>query len=649
MTAGLQRQRLAIGTRIAIRNQAFEVAHLDLNTVRYTPCEGGKSRRIPIDTFWSMVDSGVVGFCGTAESGDNSLQLWQLNDEQRAEMHLRFKYVSTAMLCRRKTTSKKNLLSTIAAVGERENDPNPPSRPTLARWLRTFAQSGGNPKSLVASHGRKGRRNIRFSYEMESVVHASLEDYLSPRRESIEQVRCNAIGRIKKQPWLAGQQVPSKASIYRRVAALDQYLVTFKRFGATMANMRFRAAGGSLEAARPLQIVMMDGHRMDVLVVDEDSREIIGRAYLVCLLDVATRAVVGWHISLLPFCATTALAAIKDMCCRDPALGPGGVPEVIIPDNGPDLASNALRKLCMWLGIHIEPAKAYSPNDKAHIERFFRTVNMMLIHLLPGTTFSSPSDRGEYPSEELACITLADLKEKFGQWLTTVYHFHAGENRAPIMAWRDLQGAFPLVHFSSDELDVVARVVERRSINKGRVLVNHLYYKSDCLATLEARGKGHVTVLIDEMDLSFVYVQHDSDPKRLYRADATRREYTRGLTQYEHDKVLEAIKVMRKDDMKALGEHTYELARWELWKGIQKLNNTRSARRLNALKAQKAEAKWRRGSKKADAGNAETIPGPVPVTVPIPVPLLAPPPSQNGGSSPGVPIAPPYKNRTFFL
>lgn len=603
MTGGLQKQKLGIGTRIAIRNQAFEVVHVDLSTLRYTPCEGGKSRRMPVETFWSLVDEGVVGFCGTAETGDHALQLWQLDDDQREEMQRRYRYVTTAMLCRRKPTSKSNLLRAIAAVAERERDTDPPSRPTLARWMRLFAHGGGNPKALVSRHERKGRRDRRFSYEVESVLELSLrEDYFDDRRASIEQVRCNMIGRLDAQPWLREEAVPSKASMYRRAASMDPYIVSLKRFGPKIANMRFRAAGASIEAERPLQFVMMDGHRMDVLIVDEDGGEILGRAYLVCLLDVASRAVVGWHISLVPFCATTALAAIKDMCCRDPASGPGGVPEVIIPDNGPDLASQALRKLCMWLGVHIEPAKAYSPNDKAHIERFFRTVNMMLVHQLPGTTFSSPTDRGEYPSEKYACLTLDDLKTKFEQWLTTVYHMHAGANRAPIMAWRDLQTAYPIVHFSASELDVIARVVERRSINKGRVLVNHLYYKSDCLAMLEARGKKDVTVLIDEMDLSFVYVQHESDPKVLYRADAARREYARDLTQYEHDKVLEALRATRQEDLAALGEHAYELARWELWSDIQKLTNTRSAKRLRALKAGKERKTWARRQKPEELG-----------------------------------------------
>jgi len=595
MMSVLQQQRLAIGTRIAIHNQAFEIAHVDHMTVRYTPCEGGRARRIPVETFWSLVDEGVVGLCGAGESAGCHIRLWQLTDKQREEMQRRCKYVASAMLCGRKVTASANLIRTINAVAERDNDPSRPSRATLARWVQIFVQNDGNPMSLVPRHREKGRRNIRFSFEMESIVQESIKtDYLTDSRNSIEQVICNITGKAQTHPWLKGQSLPSRASIYRRAAALDPYLVALKRYGATIANRRFRAAGGSMEAFRPMQAVMMDGHRMDVLVVDGESGEILGRPFLVCLLDVASRAVVGWHISLVPFCATTALAAIKDMCSRDPALGPGGIPEAVIPDNGPDLASKALRKLCTWLGIHIEPAKVYSPNDKAHIERFFRTVNLMLVHLLPGTTFSSPSDRGEYASEKLACLTLDEVKENFGKWLTTVYHVHTNSStkRAPIMLWNELQGSYPILHFSAGELDVVARVVQRRAINKGRVLVNHLYYKSDGLAMLETRGMGNVTVLIDEMNLSFVYVQHDSDRNVLYKADAVRREYTRELTQYEHGKVLEGIKKLQKDDLKALGEHAYELARWELWKDNQQLVNTRSERRLTALRAQKDAKKF---------------------------------------------------------
>jgi putative transposase len=622
MMPGLQQQRLAIGTRIAIHNQAFEIAHVDHMTVRYTPCEGGRARRIPVETFWSLVDEGVVGFCGTAESGGHPPQLWQLTDKQREEMQRRYEYVASAMLCRRNVTASANLRRTIDAVAERENDSNPPSRATLARWLQIFAQSDGNPKSLVPRHREKGRRNMRFSFEVESIVQETImTDYLTGSRNSIEQVICNITGQAQTHPWLNGQSLPSRASIYRRAAALDPYVVALKRYGATIANRRFRAAGASLEAVRPMQTVMMDGHRMDVLVVDGESGEILGRPFLVCLLDVASRAVVGWHISLVPFCATTALAAIKDMCARDPASGPGGIPEVVIPDNGPDLASKALRKLCTWLGIHIEPAKAYSPNDKAHIERFFRTVNMMLVHLFPGTTFSSPSDRGEYASEKLACLTLDDVKEKFGKWLTAVYHVHTNSStkRAPIMLWNELQDSYPILHFSAAELDVVARVVQRRAINKGRVLVNHLYYKSDGLAMLEARGMGDVTVLIDEMDLAFVYVQHDSNPNVLYKADAVRREYTRELTQYEHDKVLEGIKKLQKDDWKALGEHAYELARWELWKDNQQLVNTRSERRLTALRAQKDAKKCKREESKAKSLSDILIPPAIEVSVGAPV------------------------------
>jgi len=151
MTAGLQQQKLAIGTRIAIRNRAFEVAYVDHVTLRYTPCEGGRSQRMPVETFWSLVDEGVVGFCGTAESGDNSLQLWQLTGEQCDEMHRRHKYVATAMLSPRKIMTASNLRKTVQVVAEKLGDPNPPSRTTLTRWLQIFAHVNGDLKLIQFS------------------------------------------------------------------------------------------------------------------------------------------------------------------------------------------------------------------------------------------------------------------------------------------------------------------------------------------------------------------------------------------------------------------------------------------------------------------------------------------------------------------
>ena len=57
-----------------------------------------------------------------------------------------------------------------------------------------------------------------------------------------------------------------------------------------------------MEWVRVGQLLQMDHTLVDVVVVDEVDREPIGRPWLTLALDVATRAVPGFHLSLDLFC-----------------------------------------------------------------------------------------------------------------------------------------------------------------------------------------------------------------------------------------------------------------------------------------------------------------------------------------------------------
>ena len=55
------------------------------------------------------------------------------------------------------------------------------------------------------------------------------------------------------------------------------------------------------------------------------------------------------------------------------------------------------------------------PEMKGAVERIFRTLAKDLIHELPGTTFSNPKERGDYPSEKLAAIDMAHARSPPGE------------------------------------------------------------------------------------------------------------------------------------------------------------------------------------------------------------------------------------------
>lgn len=589
--SGLVPQVLIPGVRFSLKNRMHEVSFADAGSVRYSSCEGGRPYVMPTEIFWNLVDKADIGFLekedGAATDATSGYKLWQISEPQRIEMLRRFAYVRAALAKEKKPLSKKNLMAVIKNISEKSDDRFPPAASTLCRWIKRYVTADGSPRALVPQHDRKGARDKKFPLEIEGrIVRTIKEDFLTHERISVKQVYCNVIGAAKEEK-IDGHEdlLPSSRTIYRRVQELDPYIAVLKRFGPKIADARFRAAGASIEVSRLMEVVMIDGHKIDVIVIEKETGSILGRAHLVCLFDVGTRTAVGWHISLLPFSATTALAAIKDMCSRDPQIMPGGVAESILPDNGRDLASNALRNLCSTVGMHLLPAKTYCPDDKAHLERFFRTVNQQLVHMISGTTFSSPTDRGEYDSSAHAKISLGDLKALFSQWIDTVYHraIHTATHRAPLLAWRDQQAEMPIMWYSATEIDVIARVGYARSINGGRVIVDGLAYKSDALATLEGRHQRDVTVLVDELNLGFVYVRHHANPKILIRADGVRRSYTENLTKYEHDEVKKRLKALAQKDLKELGEYAYEIARWKLWCEIHKLSNSTSARKLKLL------------------------------------------------------------------
>jgi putative transposase len=591
---------ISIGTRFYLNNTKFEIAFFNASRVRYAACDGGKPRTLPLTTFWELKEAGNIQLLSLDGSGlatDDDASLARLSPARKEEVDRRRLYVMAALKGSTKPFSRRNLNSAIADVHKLEvksaestgdAPPKAPSPSTLARWTHRFIESAYDLASLASNTYRRGPQSKRLPIEAESVIAEVIgKDYLTEQRISATQAYCNVVGEIESTPTFAGvaHVVPSERTVQRRVAEVDPYVRTLRRYGRKHADRLARPAGTSTVTSRPMEWVFMDGHKLDVIVVDPDTGESLGRPFLVALIDHQTRALVGWNISLIPFCSTTALAAIKDMSGRDPSKGPGGVPEKLTPDLGPDLIAAALTSMLRRLLVHFEPTEAFDPNGKAILERFFATVTVQFVHMLPGTTFSSPADRGDYRSVDKARLTLDFVREKFGQWVDTVYHasVHGETQRIISIHWRDQQSAFPILSYSKADLDVMARVGHQRTISKGRVNVDYLYWKSAALSRMEQQGVRSVMVLVDDLDLEKVYVHPVGKPEALVLADPVRPDYMRKLNRYEHDEVKKRLAEQTRKDLREVGEYAWEIARWRLYMDIHGPAAKAINQRLKAL------------------------------------------------------------------
>ncbi|WP_429282657.1 integrase catalytic domain-containing protein [Paraburkholderia sp. GAS41] len=558
---------------------------------------------LPLATFWQMVDENVIHLLSQdgATPAQEDVAFATLSERRRNEVHRRYQYVHAVVKSGPHPFAGPNLKAAIdeaymieeAAWREQKRDtPRPckPSMSTVARWTKRYIESCGSLTALASQTHRRGPKKKRFPIETEALIAKRIhEDYLASPPISAVQLYCNIAGSIVSDPTFSpegGDEIPSERTIQRRVAEIDPYLSTLKRHGRRRAERLARPAGTRLTASRPMEWVLLDGQRMDVEVIDGDTGESLGRPYLVTLLDVCTRTLAGYFISLLPFCSTTALAAIKDMLTRDPTREPGGRAEKITPDNGRDLVSAAITNLLAKVHIHFEPTEVMDPNGKAILERFYSTVNTQFSHMLHGTTFSSPTARGDYASKDNARYTIEFVREKFRQWVDTIYHkgIHGETHRAPILDWRDRASAFPIPHYSVSDIDAIARVGHRRTISKGRVTVDYLHWKSAALAALEQSGIRDVMVLVDELALAHAYVHPMGKPEKLVLADPVWPDYMVGLTAYEHEKVKKSLQEQEKKDLREIGEYQWELSRWQLYQETHGAAAKAAIRRVKALK-----------------------------------------------------------------
>jgi transposase InsO family protein len=83
------------------------------------------------------------------------------------------------------------------------------------------------------------------------------------------------------------------------LAELDPQLITKTRLGARKAQELYRSVRPwRSDELLPLELVQIDHTQLDVMVVDESQRMVLGRPWLTLAIDVASRVVTGFYVSL---------------------------------------------------------------------------------------------------------------------------------------------------------------------------------------------------------------------------------------------------------------------------------------------------------------------------------------------------------------
>lgn len=577
-----------VGMRFCYHGSEFEIAHVAYREVRYNAVAGGQSRRIPIARLKEEVRCGAIVVTTESKAIQESPYLTLAEADLRERLR-KLRYAQGAIAELYKPTSYAALSEWVKTYAAQISDPLVPGVSSVARWVKTLRDFG--EAHFLNKPRRRGNSWLRFSVGVELGIQQGLADYMRAERRSSKNVLAHVHGYLLENN-MTGETAPSARTIRRRIQKIDPFLLMRVKDGPIAAERAAKAGGRSHQVHMPMYFVQIDSHVLDVLVVDEATREVMGRPTLVLAIDVRTRCIVGWYLSMHPPSTVATLAVVKDMFTRPLRGLPGGICVHLIPDNGSEFKNSAVMRLLLKANVIIEPAAVREPNHKPHVESFFRTLTRSLVQTLPGTTFSNPAERGSYDSNGRACLTLEQVHSYVDEWIEEIYHkqIHTGTGRAPIMMWKEetAPGKCRPLTMTEEEVNVIARTAIRCTPNSGRVRHDGLAWYSHALRTLEHQYKGQVAVLIDELDLDKVYIEHPLEPGVIITAMSTTPEYTRGLTKWGHGEAKRMLGQLSERDRRELGENAPLYSLYMLMQRIQK-DSAFATKQMKRLRESKKE------------------------------------------------------------
>jgi len=390
----------------------------------------------------------------------------------------------------------------IAEVASELKDDKPPSPATVHRWWVTYRANQCVISLVPHRRPHTGPRNRdKYAIFEDAVNRVYLSMQKLPKVAVVDEVNRLYYVLNNGRPEEEKERAPCRATVYRWLADLQQEIVDRARLGAEAARSKYRVAFGGIKVDHILERVEIDHTPVDLHVIDWLTKLPLGRPWLTLAIDKASRMIIGFYFTFNPPSAHSVLQCLRsaimpkdEWFARFPdikGIWPAhGIPDLLALDNGMDLHAYAVEKTSQELGIEILFCGARTPEHKASVERFFRTLAEGLIHRLPGTVFSSIDHRGDYPAEDLAVIDMETLVHLFTKWIVQGYNVtrHRVIGMAPLQKWTELA-----VHRTIDlpvypqELEVIIGIPAKRTLFHYGIELEGMHYNSHRLQDIRRR------------------------------------------------------------------------------------------------------------------------------------------------------------------
>lgn len=339
-------------------------------------------------------------------------------------------------------------------------DGKKPFRVQPAR-LKAAIQNCGVPgaRPLDAFRKRNGGSRRRYDDIVENLLDEAVDFYWQKRGNSYNnayaffRVKIDAENKQRMTRGVEPLKFPDRLEVLRRrinkTVCYDNWA---RKYSKQESYRKFKGRKEHRTADLPLELVIMDHTKFDAwTVLDTKTYIPLGRPWLTLCIDVATRMILGYHLTFLEPSLYSVLITLKRVNKSKSYVkklyphisgtwdGFGRPTEVLI-DNAWEFKAPSLQHSLKNLGIEITWAPVHTPQYKAIGERIFGTVNSMLAHRLKGGVPYNPYvlRQVKLDPKKDAVITLDDLDALIHEAIIFYIHKpHGGLGGIPARIWRD--------------------------------------------------------------------------------------------------------------------------------------------------------------------------------------------------------------------
>ena len=484
---------------------------------------------------------------------------------------------------------------------------------TIYRWRLAY-EKDGKIVDLAPHHPAGGRGKGRIDKSAEAIIDEVINEfYLTNQKLVVSKVQREVDKRCRR----AKVKEPHSNTVRRRIDEISERVKASARLGAKGAKKYEAVPGQFPHADAPNAVWQIDHTPADMCIVDDVYRRNIGRCWITVAIDVYSRCVMGFYLSLdTPNATSVGMCLVNAILTKEGWLRAHGIaapwdvwgkPRTVHADNDKTFKCETVTQAARAHDINLEWRPVREPRWGGHIERLIGTLNKEL-HTLPGTTFSNPFMRGDYKPHEEAELTFAELEKYLAEWICGVYHadFHAGIRRTPISKYEMGllgDGVVPGIGYPEHEKDP-ARLqldflpLKRATVQSNGIRINNITYYDPLIDQWihamdpKGRKKRRFVCRQDPRDISVLWFL-DPDKDRYFKIPYRNPEYP-SLTLWEYNQTRAQL---RSEGYKTVDEElvfaTYdrlEKIRRDASEATQAARKAEQKKRVNQSKATKERA-----------------------------------------------------------